>query len=217
MRHAILVIYLGEYVAESDKLITPLDERISLLTERTNNTVFLIALTAVTCLVAYRVAPESIPQRWASLQSAPNEYEIRLDHRIFHSSKASLHMRSRLGSPKGFAKLSQRLIANDYRGTRLHMSAFLKTEITWGSVRLWLQTIGEGGSVLAFDDMHERPVTGTTGWTRYDFTLDVPQQARDIEFGVILAGNGQVWADDFTIRAGGNEVYSDSIEMVYGP
>jgi len=212
-----MVIFLGRYIPEADKLITPLDERISLFTERTTNILFLIALTAVTFLVAYWVAPESIPERWASHQSVPNEYEIRLDRRICHSGNASLHMRSRLDSPKGFAKLSQRLVANDYRGTRLHMSAYLKTEITWGSAHLWLQMIGQGGSVLAFDDMHDRPVTGTTGWTRYDFTLDVPQQAREIAFGVVMAGNCQVWADDFTIRAGDKEVFVDNIEMVYGP
>jgi len=205
------------YFAEADKLITPIDERISLFTERTTNILFLIALTAVTSLVAYRVAPESIPERWASEQSVPNEYEIRLDRRIFHSGRSSLHMRSRLDSPKGIAKLSQKLAANEYRGTRLHMSAYLKTEITCGSAGLWLQMIGQGGTVLALDDMHGRPVTGTTGWTRYDFILDVPQQARDIAFGVILTGNGQAWADDFTIRADEKEVFVDSIDIVPGP
>lgn len=188
-----------------------------MFTERTANILFLIALTAVTSVVAYRVAPESIPERWASQQSVPNEYEIRLDRRVFHSGKASLHMRSRLDSPKGLAKLSQRLSANEYRGTRLHMSAYLKTEVTWGSVRLWLQMIGQGGSILAFDDMREKPVTETTGWTRHDFILDVPQQAREIVFGVVLAGNGQVWADDFTIRSDDKEVFVDSIEIVSGP
>ncbi len=204
-------------MAEVDKLITPLDECITLFTERTTNILFLIALTAVTSLVAYRVAPESIPERWASEQSVPNEYEIRLDRRIFHSGRSSLHMSSRFDSPKGFAKLSQRLVANDYRGTRLHMSAYLKTEMTSGSAGLWLHVIGPGGNILLLDDKPERPVKGTTDWTKYDFILDVPLQAREITFGVVLDGNGQVWADDFTIRADGKEVFVDSIDIVSGP
>jgi hypothetical protein len=212
-----MVICICRYVAEVDELITPLGGQISLSRERTANILFLVALAATTSFIAYQINPESIPERWASQQSVPNEYEIRLDRGIFHSGKASLLVKSKLDSPKGFAQLSQRLVANYYRGKRLHMSAYLKTEMTRGSARLWWQMIDQEGGVLASEDMSEKPVTGTTGWTKYEFIFDVPHQARDIAFGLIITGKGKVWADDFTIHADDKEVFADSIEMVYGP
>jgi hypothetical protein len=44
--------------------------------------------------------------------------------------------------------------------------------------------------------MQQRPIKGTTGWTRCEIVLDVPNNAADLAFGLLLAGDGQVWMDD---------------------
>jgi hypothetical protein len=46
---------------------------------------------------------------------------------------------------------------------------------------------------LAFDNMHDRPIKGSTDWKRYDVVLEVPQDATGIFFGVLLSGSGTVW------------------------
>lgn len=45
---------------------------------------------------------------------------------------------------------------------------------------------------VAFDNMHDRPITGTTDWKKYDVVLDVPEVATGISFGVLLTGSGTV-------------------------
>jgi hypothetical protein len=48
--------------------------------------------------------------------------------------------------------------------------------------------------------MDSRPVTGTTGWTRYEIVLDVPADGVDIAFGFFLAQAGTVWGDNFRLE-----------------
>ena len=53
--------------------------------------------------------------------------------------------------------------------------------------------VDQGESMIAFDNMQDRPIKGTTGWQRYDVVLDVPKDATGISFGILLAGTGEVW------------------------
>jgi hypothetical protein len=53
---------------------------------------------------------------------------------------------------------------------------------------------------LAFDNMQNRPISGTTRWTNYDVVLDVPPSAEGIAAGLILAGAGQVWLEEFSLK-----------------
>ena len=49
---------------------------------------------------------------------------------------------------------------------------------------------------LAFDNMQDRSIKGTTDWKQYDVVLDVPQNATGIFFGVLLSGTGTVWLSE---------------------
>jgi len=53
--------------------------------------------------------------------------------------------------------------------------------------------VDQGESMIAFDNMQDRPIKGTTGWQRYDVVLDVPKDATGISFGILLAGTGEGW------------------------
>ena len=55
------------------------------------------------------------------------------------------------------------------------------------------------GGALAFDNMEDRPIKGTTGWTRYEITLSVSDNAREIVLGAILNGPGKIWFDNIHI------------------
>ncbi len=61
---------------------------------------------------------------------------------------------------------------------------------------LWFRVDGPNNTTLAFDNMEQRAIKGTTDWTRYEIVLDVPNEAQRLAFGVLLAGGGQVWMDD---------------------
>jgi aspartyl/asparaginyl-tRNA synthetase len=67
---------------------------------------------------------------------------------------------------------------------------------------------GDAGS-LAFDNMQQRQVKGTHDWTEYSITLPLRPEAKQLAFGVLVAGTGKVWVDDLQLlvicRAVGSE------------
>jgi hypothetical protein len=54
-------------------------------------------------------------------------------------------------------------------------------------------------AVLAFDNMQDRPIKGTSGWTRHEIVLDVAPEATFVSFGILLNGAGQAWIDDLSV------------------
>jgi len=49
---------------------------------------------------------------------------------------------------------------------------------------------------LAFDNMKERTITGTTDWQTYEVVLDVPAVATFICFGILVHGSDHAWLSD---------------------
>jgi len=47
--------------------------------------------------------------------------------------------------------------------------------------------------MVAFDNMHDRPIKGTTGWQQYEVVLDIPRDSTGISFWILLDGTGKVW------------------------
>ncbi len=48
---------------------------------------------------------------------------------------------------------------------------------------------------IAFDNMSCRPITGTADWKYYEVVLDVASNATELAYGILLAGQGDVWLD----------------------
>lgn len=91
----------------------------------------------------------------------------------------------------------------DASGKRARFSGYIKTEgITTGFAGLWWRVDGAAG-MLAFDNMQDRGVTGTTDWKRYDIELPVAADAKNINFGAILTGNGTAWFDGLSVELDG--------------
>ncbi len=61
----------------------------------------------------------------------------------------------------------------------------------WGG--LWLRVDGPRGEVLAFDNMQDRPLRGTTSFAWLQVVLDVAQEAERLSFGVMLHGPGALF------------------------
>jgi hypothetical protein len=91
----------------------------------------------------------------------------------------------------------------DAAGKSARFSGWIKTEdITRGFAGLWWRVDGSSG-VLAFDNMANRAITGTTDWTRYTIELPAAADATNINFGAILPGDGTAWFDDLTVELDG--------------
>ena len=95
----------------------------------------------------------------------------------------------------------------EFLGKRVRLSGYLKTEnvTDWASFFFAVDGPVENKSV-AFDNMNNRPVKGTTGWRKYEIVLDVPAKSSGISYGAILAGGGQIWFDDVSFEIVENTV-----------
>ena len=131
-------------------------------------------------------------------QSA-TEYMAGRDKITAHSGTSSVTIKSLSDKPQHFRAITQGIRANAYRGKRLCLSGYLKSNAVTSWSGLWLRVDGVDRE-LAFDNMFSRAVKGTTDWTQYKVVLDVPDAAGAIYFGVAMDGTGQIWADDLTLE-----------------
>jgi erythromycin esterase-like protein len=109
------------------------------------------------------------------------------------------------GAGGGFAVATGTFPVDAAKGKKLRYTGWIKTAgITRGFAGLWWRADGESG-VLAFDNMQSRQIKGDTDWQEYDVVLEIPAQTSNINFGMILPGNGQAWFDDLKVEFDGRE------------
>jgi hypothetical protein len=145
-------------------------------------------------------------------------YDVGVDNEIRHGGNASCYIRFVGGGSlpisnslsdddsqedRDFGLLMQRFKADRYRGKTVRLSAYVRSQDA-GEAALWMRVDGLQPG-LRFDNMADRPIRGTTGWQRYEITLDVPDSSIQIYFGALLTGKGKVWVDDFRFETVGGE------------
>lgn len=142
---------------------------------------------------------------WFLAGDKPQDYRIGSDATVLHGGKASASLKAMNDPLGGFGTLMQNAKADPYRGTRVRMSGWAKADNVADSAGLWMRVdgpdTGKTQRSLSFDNMQERPIKGTSDWTRYEIVLDVPPESVEIAFGILLQGTGEVWLDDvqFTV------------------
>ena len=93
-------------------------------------------------------------------------------------------------------------------GYRVRMTAYIRVQDIVDRAVMWIRVDGEFPQTgpLAFDNMQRRPITGTTDWDAYDIVLDIPLEAVNIAYGVLIAGPGKVWFDELHFEIVDNSV-----------
>jgi hypothetical protein len=175
-------------------------------------TVFMAAVAFSAASPALQAQSSDLPQGWYRAGNHPGDYEMATDPKGGREGKACAFIRGRSAQPQGFGTLMQNIEAEEYRGKRLRFSAQVKAAgiVNWAG--LWMRIDGppQAGSntpmMLGFDNMQSRSIKGTADWKRYDVVLDVPNEARVIAFGILLAGAGQAWMDDLQFETVGTDV-----------
>ena len=140
-------------------------------------------------------------------------YELSRDDTVKHGGKASGSVRSTGNAAGGFGTFTQAFRADQYRGKRLRMTGYVKTEGVEGWAGLWMRVDGKDKTGLAFDNMQTRPVKGTTAWKQYELVLDIPEEAEEIYFGFLVAGKGQGWVDDLAFEVVGKDVATTGLPL----
>ena len=149
------------------------------------------------------------PPGWGLTGSDPNDYRVGTDADIAHSGARSGFIASRPGA-QGFGTLMQSFKAGRYLGKRLRLSAYIRSDEVERWAALWMRVDGADHETLAFDNMQDRPIAGTTDWRLYRIVLDVPELAEMIAFGVLLEGPGHVWLDDVEFETVSDDVPTTS-------
>jgi hypothetical protein len=135
---------------------------------------------------------------------ATPEGTVFADNKVIHGGNWAARLERKEDSSGTFSSL-HRAIALDFAGKTLELRGFLRTTDASGMAGLWMREDGEQAS-LAFDNMANRPVKGTTEWTGYSIQLPIHAEARRVFFGVLLVGSGTVWVDDLQLLVDGKPV-----------
>jgi len=174
-------------------------------------------LSLVVCLTT-PVEADSVPDGWISAGSHPKDYKVSMDSDVAYSGSVSALLESRSEGARGFGTLMQQCEPGPYSGKRVRMTGYVRSRDVRGWAGLWLRVDGEGRS-LAFDNMRDRPIKGSSKWKQYNIVLDVPEGAKALAYGVLLSGAGKVWVDDIKIEIADKsaEVTSRSYELPSAP
>jgi hypothetical protein len=160
------------------------------------------AMVGTVLFVSASDARAAFPGSWGG---GGEGYELSADSDVKHGGAASGAIRS-TDDAKRFGTFTQAVQADKYRGKRVRLRGFIKSEGVEGSSGLWMRVDGKDKVGVAFDNMMNRPVEGTTDWKQYEVVLDVPDDAHGLFFGCLLVGKGKVWVDDLAIETVGDDV-----------
>jgi len=116
------------------------------------------------------------------------------------------------GSSAGFGVATGSFPVTRAAGKTVRFSGYIKTEgVTTGYAGLWWRVDGAPGTTLAFDNMSTRGATGTADWRPFSIELRVDTSARNINFGMLMPGNGTAWFDDLKIELNGEQFTDPSL------
>jgi len=153
--------------------------------------------------IAPRQGRAEYPRGWFG---GGKDYELSRDTTVKHGGTASGAIRSAAGAEAGFGTFTQGVQAEKYRAKRVRLAGWIKSEEVAGWSGLWMRVDGKEKTGLAFDNMSDRAVKGTSDWTQFQVVLDVPDSAEQIYFGCLLSGKGKIWVDDMALEIVGADV-----------
>lgn len=156
-------------------------------------------LLLLTLFCSTALASNALPESWTKAGRNATRYSMGMDKSIAYNGDWSAFIASRSDKKvleKEFGTLMQSADVTKYRGKRIKMTVFIKTENVSGWAGAWLRVNGKRKrKPLAFDNMYDRQIQGTTDWTEYALVMDVSRRASKLHYGVLLSGPGKVWFD----------------------
>lgn len=179
---------------------------------------FIILITLTTSMLSAQVflnldfekaSPSGIAKGW---YQGGEGYSVLVDTTVFYSGKKSLCIQ-RVGSGN-FGVATSSFPVETARGKKLVYSGYIKTEnLTEGYAGLWWRVDGRSG-VLNFDNMSGRGPNGTSDWKKYTIEFKIDENPTNINFGVLLPGNGKAWFDNLQIELEGNVYEQNEPEKI---
>ena len=160
-----------------------------------------------------------LPKGWHTSGSKPGSYSMGLDENRSPDNSRPATIESVDKLINGFGTLMRNIPADSFRGKKVRMSGFMRSEHVerWAGFWLRIDCAGEERYTAddkrkgEFDNMSNRSVKGTTGWKEYEVVLYVHPTASNIAFGALLNGTGQVWFDKVKLEIVADDVPSTNM------
>ncbi len=118
-----------------------------------------------------------------------------------HSGAKCAYIKSKESDIEGFGTYMQTSAPGNLLGRNVRMTGWIKANNVKDWAGMWMRVDGKTSSdMLSFDNMQDRPITGTADWKKCEIVLDVPKEAKDIAYGVLLSGTGEIYFDDVSFE-----------------
>ena len=146
------------------------------------------------------------PLNWTNFGNST--YILSIDSIIKKSGKYSATIEYN-GKSSDFKALAFTIPAN-FKGKKITITGYIKTEnVSEGWAGLWMRI----DPSVAFDNMYDRGIKGTTDWTKYEITLNLKSnKTNKIVIGALLSGKGKMWVDNLQVSIDGKDIkYLDTI------
>jgi hypothetical protein len=155
---------------------------------------------AVAHVASPDIEPGPLPQAWFAAGAEKDAYVMGTDASVVRGGRAALTLQSKRATPSFGTIMTRTVDLAAYRGKRIRLRGAVRSEDVRGWAGLWLRVDRDEKLGIAFDNMQDRPICGTTDWRAYDVVLDVTPEATRLSYGVLLSGEGRLWADDLRLE-----------------
>jgi len=125
--------------------------------------------------------------------------------KIVHGGRGAARIERTAASANEFSSITKS-IPIDFSGSTIELRGYLRTEDVSGFAGLWMREDGDTPT-LAFDNMGNRQLKGTTDWASYSIKLPLVAEASKLFIGVLVLGTGKAWADDLELLVDGKPVW----------
>ena len=182
-------------------------------------------IPAVTPASATVTSPNRVFDDWTIGGTAQEQYDFGTERRLPGFTGDTMYLRSKTALSGGFVTAMRTMPAENYRGYSVTVRAIIAPENVTGWAGLWLRIDGTDHQMLQFDNMQDRPITGTRAPEAYQVTLEVPPNALELAYGVLLEGNGMVRFDKpglslaraENVLAGSTGMYTEQFILEHPP
>ncbi len=178
-------------------------------------TITLVAI-ALTCFAFKSINIEQV-KGWSMGGSDKTLYEIGIVNDGERQGKVAFIKSLKPDIKNKFGTIMQAFSADNYLGKKMRLTGFIKTKDVNGWVGMWMRVDGQKRHSLSFDNMSDRKIKGTTGWTKYEIVLDVPKSSTRINYGVLLSQSGQAWLDELTFEEVSDETTKTGRNLLMKP
>ena len=166
---------------------------------------FLCAAVVVAAVSSVIAAAQSNPGGWSKAGDQPADYDMGLDRTNAFTGGSAVTSGAISPTPKGLAPICRCLMRWITAASGSAFLRYVKSDNVDNWAGLWMR-VDRDKKAVAFDNMYDRAIRDTQGWTQHAIVLDVDAKASAVAFGILLAGKGAVWIDDVMFEVVGEEV-----------